>query len=194
MATGENPKPERPPATLNDAKWKTSKAKEKMAQDMIDGKIPLEGKIDSKEIYDRLYAKNTLFKDFPYDKVRYDRRMKTLRGAILRLQHWADYDNKAIVEDLQKYPKKATNIRGEPRWEGSAAEKFLKKDVDDGLHLGKDLKELWATRDEYKAFTKTVFRKHIDQEKQSRKTYKDGGKRYTRNIYGNKDLSDKNKT
>ena len=53
-------------------------------------------------------------------------------------------------------------------WHKSECPKLLKKDVDDGLHLTLKPKQLYAKREEYRAFTLTVFRNHIYQEVDSR--------------------------
>ena len=59
------PKP-KPKATLNNADWKSSDAKKLMAQDVIDGLIPLTGHVDVREMYDSLYKDHPLFKNFPF--------------------------------------------------------------------------------------------------------------------------------
>ena len=158
-----------------------------MAQDILDELIPLDGDIDSKEIYDRLYKDHPFFKDFPYNKPRYDERIKSTIVAVKRTYKWAAYDNKAVAKDLEKYPP------NEGRWDGSAAQRLLKEDFDDNKHLAyakpSDFRE---TRPEYKLFTKVEFRKHVDQEKQSRKVYKGGAnKRYTKRVIGDKSMSRK---
>jgi hypothetical protein len=57
----------RPPASFNDANWKTSKAKQLIAQDIIDGRVPVEGNIDIEELFQREYAGHDYFKNFPFD-------------------------------------------------------------------------------------------------------------------------------
>ena len=64
------------------------------------------------------------------------------------------------------------NHRGEPQWDGSDAQMFLKEDITAGKHLlYKTPSEFCATRDEYKALPKKVFRGHIHQEKRLRKLF-----------------------
>jgi hypothetical protein len=101
-----------------------------------------------------------------------------------------------LEEDLEKRPRPDKNIRGELRWEGSEAQKMLKIDVSNGLHLNQKPKELWETRPEYQLFTNRVFQKHIDQAKQSRKEWDEATKarRYKNQNHGDKSLSRKNST
>ena len=50
------------------------------------------------------------------------------------------------------------------QWHGSAAESFLKEDIQKGLIKEMKPKILYETREEYKKFELKVFRKHIYQE------------------------------
>jgi hypothetical protein len=85
-STRSNPGQDRPPATLNNAVWRTSKAKQLVAQDIIDNEIPLVGPFDVEEVFNRLYAGHTFFQNFPFDKDRYKDRIERLRNAMSKLQ------------------------------------------------------------------------------------------------------------
>jgi hypothetical protein len=74
-----------------------------------------------------------------------------------------------LARDRQNHPPPTHDCRGIPPWEGSDAERLLKQDMDDGLHDTMPSIQLHSTRHEYGAFPPTVFRKHIDQERQYRK-------------------------
>ena len=161
----------RPPASLNKADWKTSKAKQVVAQDIIDGVIPMKGKFDSFSLCDRYCASNEWFRNFPFDQTRCDSRIKSLQETVGTLKKRAEHDSKEITKDLQKHPPKDKNARGEQRWEGSDAQKLLKEDMDNGLHLNKSGRELWLSRGEHMLFGNVVFMKHIDEEKQTRKEW-----------------------
>ena len=180
----------RPAASLNGAKWIASDARKLMAQDIIDGFIPTEGKINSKEIYDTLYRDHPFFANFPFDKVRYDNRLKTLRNQVGSFKRWADFDSKAIEHDLQIYPHQ-NDIRGEPRWEGSEAQALLIQDVANKVHVGKKPSELQMMegREAYQQFSLKKFRKHLDQLQQDEKVYVDNGHKYTKNVIGNEEFS-----
>ena len=187
----------RPPATLNGADWKTSKAKMLVSQDIIDGLVPVTGPYDVEALFNQYYKDHEYFANFPFDQQRYTDRIDRLRKAIGKLKHWADYDDEALKDDLLVYLPKQTNVRGESRWEGSEAERLLKLDIDNGVHLepGYAPKKLYNTTDhfEFRKFHLSTFRKHVRQEIISRKTFdektikKRHGK-YKVGRYGNKEM------
>lgn len=181
------------PVTLNNAQYNHSAARAQIAQDIIDGYIPRTGSFDSKDIFDTLYANDKNFKNFPYNKDAYDRRIDSLRKGITNNIEEAMADHDAVLSDLLKYPPKDKNIRGQIRWEGSAAEELLEQDIKDKLHVGVSPEVLQATRNEYLLFDLKVFTKHIDQTAQGLKTHHKEGKQHKRKKrhFGNKDLSRK---
>jgi hypothetical protein len=187
--TSKMPPKERVPAALNGAKWGSSDAKKLMAQDIIDGLIPKEGPVDIDQVYKTLYAGHKLFANFPYSRERYKARLDSFRKTVKTFKYWGDFDSKAIASDLLICPPSAFDVRGEPRWEGSAAQEQLEEDVAAGLDVGKTPMELHKTRALYQEFSLTKFRKHLDQMRQARKSYVDNGKKYTKNIHGSKELS-----
>ena len=191
------PPPPRPPAVLNGADWKTSKAKLLISQDIIDGIIPAEGPIDVEALFVQHYEGHEYFKNFPFDRQRYNDRITRLRRAILKLKTSADNDTAALEADYLVYPIPATNVRGELRWHGSEAQRLLKLDIDAEIHLQPGYKPETlhkALHGEYLKFKLNVFRKHIRQELTSRKTFDEKTLRKRRTGYkvgrfGDKELS-----
>ena len=164
----------KPPATLNNAVWKSSDARHLIAQDIIDGRIPPLGTpINPTEIFYRLYGDDhPYFKNFPFDHERYKTRIESLRETVDSLGYWAKFDDQALLHDLAlRGPPATHNIRGQLRWDGSAAQGLLKADVANKAHVGVRPKVLWQSRPEYQLFDLTVFRKHIDQCKQAEKEW-----------------------
>ena len=53
-------------------------------------------------------------------------------------------------------------------WDGSEAQKLLREDVENELHLAMKPKHLWLSREEYQVFDLDVFRLHIHQETRSK--------------------------
>ena len=194
------PNPSRPPAVLNGADWKMSKAKLLISQDIIDGHIPGEGPIDVEALFEQYYKGHEFFANFPFDKIRYTGRIDRLRKAIVKLKVSADRDAEALQADLMIFPPPVANIRGELRWHGSEAERLLKLDIDAGVHLqpGYEPKKLHkASHGEYMKFKLTIFRKHIRQELTSRKTFDEKTLRkrcsgYKVGKFGKKELSRNN--
>ena len=181
------------PAALNNAKYEYSEARAQIAQDIIDEYIPQTGPFDSKEIFNTLYANDERFKNFPYSKEVYDRRIKSLRKGITANLKEAQDDHAAVLEDLLKYPPKDKNIRGQLRWEGSAAERLLEQDITDKLNEGVAPSVFQATRNEYLLFDLDVFTKQIHQVTKALKPHNANSKQHRRKKrhYGKKELSRK---
>ena len=185
----------RPPASLNNADWKTSKAKLLISQDIIDGLIPMEGRLDLETLFNQHYRDHKYFANFPFDQTRYHDRIDQLRKAIGKLNHWAMYDDAALKADRLKYPKQQKDVRGQIKWPGSDAERQLKLDLDAGVHLLPDYtpKKLHAApHGYYKVFALAKFRKHIQQELTSRKTFDEKTLKKRRSGYKVGQYGDKN--
>jgi hypothetical protein len=58
--------------------------------------------------------------------------------------------------------------RGHPRFDGSAAQRCLKQDIDNGEDKGLKPKAFWHTRREYEDFPLKVFRNHLSHERRRR--------------------------
>lgn len=83
-----------------------------------------------------------------------------------------------LRQDRQIYPVPKTNQFGERRWDGSAAQTQLKKDVDDGLHLNTNKHAFYSLHpDVYKAFKVDTIWAHVEQEVRLRKFKKQYGHR-----------------
>lgn len=73
--------------------------------------------------------------DTPEDAYRlFQSRLESALKIMGKRNNRASIELALLQEDRQVYPVPATNHKGEPRWEGSAAQLQLKKDVEDGLH------------------------------------------------------------
>jgi hypothetical protein len=104
-----------------------------------------------------------------YIEVKFEEYLQTMLDHVANKMSRAERDSKAVTQFLKINPPKATNHRGEPRWEGSAAEAMLKVDIDKGNYKkGKPI-QLWATRPEYRVYLLKTFRDHIHQEVRARK-------------------------
>jgi hypothetical protein len=144
--------------------WRSSKAKSLLTGDLVDGTIPLENEeMDAHDVY----LSRVEFTDFPFESFRSN--LRTLRKKIAEKRLLALEENEALDHDRHLFPKSVYNQLGQPRWEGSDAERLLKLDIDQGYHLIQTPRELWGSRAEYQVFTSKVFRKHIYQEVRSRK-------------------------
>ena len=145
--------------------WKNSKAKKLLWKDLMNEDIPLDAHEMSPE---DVYLQRPEFSDFPYEQFR--DRLNYLRKRIIEDKKLSASDSAALAHDRRIHPKKATNHRGEPRWEGSEAERLLKLDMDNKKHEVMKPKKLHQSRKEYyENYPLSVFRGHIYQEEKSRK-------------------------
>ena len=96
----------------------------------------------------------------------FEGRLKSARGIL------AEKDQRAVSElallraDRLIHPVPATNHQGEPRWEGSEAQKLLKDDVKKLKHEGMKPLAYYASRPQYKAwhFSAATIAGHVKQE------------------------------
>jgi hypothetical protein len=140
--------------------WQDSEAKATLKADILSGKVPPDWK--PKQVF---ATHPELYK--PYAKY-FGSNLGRLRKSLKEQQDRADEDDAAVRHDLGLFPRSQNDVRGFPRWDGSAAQKLLKQDVSAGKHRELKPKELQQTRDEYKPYPSKVFSDHICQEKTSR--------------------------
>jgi hypothetical protein len=111
-----------------------------------------------------VYEMRPEYKRYLYN--RFKPNLKSLRVKIIDDNHYAEFDDEALKHDRLIYPIEEYNsVTGKCRWDGSKAQKSLKKDVADGIEKQKSSRRaLWISRPEYQLFDVDVFRKHVDQE------------------------------
>jgi hypothetical protein len=115
-----------------------------------------------------VYLQRTEFTEFAYNNFRSN--LRYLRKDIISTRAQDVSDSTALANDRRIHPKKALNHRGEPRWEGSEAERLLRLDMDEEKHRTLKPRELYMTRQQYHDnYPLKVFRGHIDQEERRRK-------------------------
>ena len=165
-------KPDRPPASLNGADWGSSDAKHLIVQDMMDGLVSCEEPIKNvRHLFDEMYAHQPEFRDFPFDQERYKSRFTRIQKVVKRLKWAAEYDSKCLEEARALYPQQTHGPTGVILWENSEADRLLKEDMANGLHLTMKPGDLFQTRECYKTFGKRRFSKRIDQLREAAKPY-----------------------
>jgi hypothetical protein len=97
------------------------------------------------------------------------RRLKSVRDDYLKKVERCKKDLEAFNIAQKNHPTPEFNIRGEPQWHGSAAQKHLKETIEAGQHKGEEPKNLWQSRPEYQVYSLPTFRDHIYQEGRLRK-------------------------
>jgi hypothetical protein len=130
-----------------------------LCQDILDGKV-----VDSmkpKQIFDMRPEYE------PYGLVKFRTNLTYLRAGIKKNHAKADSDSAALAHDRRIRPLPVQTCQGYPRWAGSDAQRFIKKDIDEGLTNSMKPSELSGTRLEYQAFPLQGFRSHISQDKRA---------------------------
>lgn len=107
----------------------------------------------------------------------FESRLASAREIVRGKKQRAATELAMLQEDRLVHPFPATNFRGEPQWEGCAAQKVLKKDVAEKKRETMSRTAFYNLRPEYMAFSKTVINGKVQQEerllkfmKQMRKT------------------------
>jgi len=151
------------PSVMPEAKavpWQHSDAKKALTDGILDGTVS--GNLSWRQVFamrEELYT--------PYKK-NFATNLRNLRKSLQSLQDRADEDQEAVLHDLAAFPRSTVNARGHSRFDGSEAQRFLKKCIDDGDDEGLFPKDIWLTRLEYQEFPLKVFRDHVSQERRRR--------------------------
>jgi len=143
--------------------WEHSEGKKLLEQDLRSGAIPL----DPKQMPPRVafdLRPEFAFPNLEDGKRLFASRLAAARKKIKHKNESAALQSAALKADRQIHPKPTHNHRGEPRWEGSAAEGHLKVDIAANKQNEMAPKELHKLRPEYSAYPLEVFRGHIYQE------------------------------
>jgi hypothetical protein len=116
--------------------------------------------------YEGVYNSRQEYKQ--YKKVNFKTNMKNLIDALTKKEEHATFDHLAATNDAILFPRAQVTSRGYPFWDTSEASACLKPDVRNGVHETMSMEEFHNSRDAYLAFPKDVFRKHVNQEVNSR--------------------------
>jgi len=163
-----------------DVNWDKSAAKSYLKLLFEDGVIPIDYKDQNQtaqEVFDNHCAAHESFEGVVYNSI-FKRRLEGVCAHHNSKKIRQDDDLKAFKQYREKYPVRSHNDIGLPRWEGSDAEKYLKKDIKEGKHAGLKPDEFRATRPTiFGAWPLPVFRNHIYQELRLRKFHNEHGEK-----------------
>ena len=146
--------------------WADSEGKKLLLQDLRSGVIPLDPNAMKPATAFRLRPDAFSVPNYAEGMRLFAGRLRAAREQIKEKRERSSLEAAALEEDRKVHPKPTTNHRGEPRWEGSAAERLLKDDIAAGKHKTMTPMQLFHSRPEYQSgvFTLRVFRDHIYQE------------------------------
>lgn len=92
------------------------------------------------------------------------RRLGSVRDDFKKKKERSEKDLEAYNIAKKNHPTPRLNSRGEPQWNGSAAQTLLKELIAQGKHRGKAPQTLWVEEAEFQVYSKQTFRDHIYQE------------------------------
>jgi hypothetical protein len=138
-------------------KWETSKSKALLRRGIIDRTIP------SDMTPAAVFAMNPE-EHGKWPRKNWTNNLGNLRKAIERDRERMALDARDFGHDMAIVKKMHEKNPVPVPWHKTHCPKLLKKDMDDGLHLELEPKQLYMKRKEYQAFTLTVFCNHIYQE------------------------------
>jgi len=137
--------------------WENSWAKEILRQGIIAGDIP------ALATYDQIHGFHA--EVLKTDRSKIPARVRALRKQIADDDGAANSDAQDLERDRKLFPIKLHDYKGEPRWQGSSAEKQLKKDVANQIHLTMNPTEFYQSNSlYYNSYCQETIRKHIYQE------------------------------
>ena len=142
--------------------WAKSAAKQHLKQ-CFKEKVVSADYTDPKEIWNNHCKDHRAFARMSFDDA-FVRRLDTVRKDYLKKVNRCEKDHQAYLIAKQNHPTPEFNCRGEPQWNGSAAQVLLKELVEKGEHKGVEPKILWSSREEYQMYSLKTFRDHIYQE------------------------------
>jgi hypothetical protein len=146
--------------------WRDSAEKESLRKAVASGEISTDTK--------KTKPKDVFRPEFALDGsyVKFGSRLRSLQATVGKAQTLAAHDYALLQTDLEDNPKTGSS-NGKPRWDGSAAEMFLRVAVADGADKAVKPAALRASEAAYGEFDGTVFRDHIYQERKTQKYVKD---------------------
>lgn len=137
--------------------WEYSWAKEILRMALVDGDI------SPQHTYDEMHAWHPEIQET--DRRLLPNRVRSLQKQIKDDTGKAEADALAYAHDRSLFPIPTHNHRGEPRWQGSEAERLLKEDIKNGIHLTMSPMEFYDSREVYSTdYSEDVIRHHIYQE------------------------------
>jgi hypothetical protein len=142
-------------------KWKKSKAKEMLYTDIVEGRVPLED--DSNMPAAVIYSMHSEYADYDPDK--FAARLESLRQSVKGSTTRANEDLIAFETYKSLHKVSLFSHLGYIEYQGSEAQRLLRKDIQEGRHISLGKKELYELRPEYfTEFPLNVFRDKLYQE------------------------------
>jgi len=150
-----------PPKKKKTVSWQKSQGRKLLFEDVRKHRIP------TTMSDDEAFALRPEFhseKEYADSKRLFPKRLESARNIVAAKQQRADAELALLQQDRAIHPFPALNHRGEPQWEGSPAQLFMKQDIADKKHVNIKPAVFQQTRPEYAGIPLKIFRGHIYQE------------------------------
>jgi len=108
----------------------------------------------------------------------FEGRLTAARNYVRKKELRAAQELALMQADRTVYPIEDVMYSGEPRWEGSLAQQYLKEDVAAGLHKTMTRTQFFESREAYQDFAKKTIDGHVEQEERTEKFLKQYRARY----------------
>jgi len=136
--------------------WRKSQAKERIREQLLKDDSLMD--VDEHVIYQMSEDHKQ------YEESRFVSNVKSLKKVIKEEKERVAFEEAAMINDRQKFPKAGMTYWKYIRFDTSEAKEALRKDVKEKLHTTMKPQVLQQTNESYQQFPLAVFRKHIYQE------------------------------
>jgi len=150
--------------------WRSSKGRRLLYKDVKKKTIP--DSMDYKEAF-KLRPEFAVGKDLADAERLFEGRLKAARNTVGERDARAAEEYRMMQEDLLLHPRPVLDRNGFPRWQGSAAQLLLVRDVKEKKHESMSRKEFFMSRPEYyNNYNQRYINRKVDQAAKTRKFLK----------------------
>ena len=144
--------------------WRNSEARKILLADVEEGQLP--GKVsveDAWEFYKHLPA----FSEVPINQ--FKKQLNAHRDQVRTRKERLGDEEAALKQFKKLNPPKTHNNKGEVVFDMTPGKMVLRKDIEEGKHLGMTMSDFYNSRKEYTCITKRKFKERVHQETRRKK-------------------------
>lgn len=116
-----------------------------------------------RDVWDEHCQGHAAFARMSYDTT-FTGRLRTVKNDHVKKAARCEKDLKAFTIAKKNHPTPEFNVRGEPQWNGSEAQRLLKEAIQLGQHIGVEPELFQTDYAEWNFYSLQTFRDHIYQE------------------------------
>jgi hypothetical protein len=154
------------PDNIDITKWSKSSGKKYLKEELWD----MNSKFHTMNIKE-MHQSDNRFKAYPLKN--FTTNFKSLKNKVDGLREQVDFDNQAVLQHKELYPRSPNTKRGYPHWDDHPAKQQLEDDVFNGIADTMLPRQLRLTRQSYQEFPESIFcvRLHAEKRKQREQTF-----------------------